>query len=304
MISIIICSVNASELKRVKDNIHDTIGCDYEIISIDNKEGHYGICEAYNRGASIAKGDILCFMHEDISFETRNWGTKVKLHFSDPSVGLIGIAGGSSKSLIPSSWSPAIFNSEINLVQHFKFSERKSSYINKTSYPDDAGMLRKVVAIDGVWMCIPKKVFTRFRFDEKTFEGFHGYDIDLSLQVYSEYSVCVVFDILIHHYSEGSFNQKWMESMILLSRKWKPMLPASVQPLTRETIVAQHWTCMRSFLIKLIELDYTRVRILYYLFIYSMNGFFRFSHFMSCFKMVLSGKLALTDKRYTSLWKA
>lgn len=73
MISIIICSKNKDLLKDVSANIELTIGVPYEIIAIENNKGEFGICKAYNDGASKAKYDIFCFMHEDISFETQNW---------------------------------------------------------------------------------------------------------------------------------------------------------------------------------------------------------------------------------------
>ena len=54
MLSIIICSVSPERLEQVTRNIHDTIGVDYEIIAIDNREKQWPIARAYNEGASRA----------------------------------------------------------------------------------------------------------------------------------------------------------------------------------------------------------------------------------------------------------
>ena len=46
MLSIIICSVSPERLEQVTRNIHDTIGVDYEIISIDNRKKQWPIARA------------------------------------------------------------------------------------------------------------------------------------------------------------------------------------------------------------------------------------------------------------------
>lgn len=48
MLSFIICSVSPERLEQVTRNIHDTIGVDYEIIAIDNREKQWPIARAYN----------------------------------------------------------------------------------------------------------------------------------------------------------------------------------------------------------------------------------------------------------------
>ena len=58
MISIIICSRNPEMDKRLDENIRQTIGAEYEIVLVDNSEGKYGICGAYNEGVIRSQGDI------------------------------------------------------------------------------------------------------------------------------------------------------------------------------------------------------------------------------------------------------
>lgn len=289
MISIIICSAKKHELERVSVNISETIGTDFEIIGIDNTTSKYGICEAYNHGASLAKGDIFCFMHEDISFETKNWGSLVKNHLNNPEIGIIGVAGGSSKSLVPWSWSSVIFDSEINVIQHHK-SGKNSIHVCKTKTPATNALLKNAVSLDGVWLCIKREIFNQFQFDSTTFKGFHGYDMDFSIQVSTRYKVGVVFDILIHHYSEGSFNKEWLQSTIKLSDKWKSHLPASVEPLSKEKLIIQHWTCMKLFITEMLRFKFNAFIIISYLFKYSTNTYFKYNHFLSCIKLIISKK--------------
>ena len=115
MISIVICSAKPHLLAALRQNVEETIGIPYEIIAIDNTGNRYGICKAYNEGGTKAKYPFICFMHEDISFATPNWGERVIQHFSDERTGMLGIAGGDAKSLVPSSWSSCMISNEINV---------------------------------------------------------------------------------------------------------------------------------------------------------------------------------------------
>ncbi len=280
MISVIICSANKDVLSKALESINATIGVPFETIIIENSAAKFGISEAYNYGAAKAKFDILCFMHEDICFETNNWGQKVLTYLQDTTVGLIGIAGGDTKSLVPSSWSSSVFESEISIIQHFKNKLKQPQRIFKTGYPEDKNSIKKVVCLDGVWMCTRQDVFAQYNFDSKTFKGFHGYDIDFSLQVFMQYKVCVVFDILIHHYSNGSYTKTWMQNMMLVSDKWKNQLPVSVRNLSVKEFTVQHWTTMGRFLDYLFRLNYNLSFIIQQLFKYSFNKYFRINYFL------------------------
>lgn len=288
MLSVIICSYNETLLSSLKHNIADTIGIPYEIISIDNSKGTYGICRAYNEGAAAAKYEYLCFMHEDISFETVNWGEKVLEHLSDPKIGLIGVAGGGTKSLVPSSWPPFIYEPEICYIQHYKFEKKAAHKILKTASPESGDVLKPVVCLDGMWLCTSKAVFTKYRFDEKTFTGFHGYDMDFSLQVYEHYRVGVVFDILLHHYSEGSHNRDWLNNCILLSKKWKQFLPLTVNELSQSELIRQHWTVMNIFIGYLKSNGYGIRGALQLLIRFSFGRMFQLKYFLYSLKTLFS----------------
>ena len=295
MISIVISSRSRLQLENVEKNIGETIGCIYEIIAIDNSKGERGICAVYNEGARIAKFSIVCFMHEDISFETTDWGLRVIEHLKNRQIGLIGVAGGDTKGWVPSSWSSSIFPSEVSLVQHFRNSMNEPERIVRTGYPENTEMAKRVACLDGVWMCTRKDVLAHFSFDEKNLKGFHGYDIDFSLQAGTRFDVCVVFDIMLHHFSEGSFNKDWVDAAILISDKWASYLPFSVRNLKREEFVNQHWTSMRVFLKKQMDLRIPRLRVFKNLLKYSRTRYFHLFHFLHFCKLLVTYKITQTD---------
>lgn len=76
MISIIICSRHHTLDEELRGNIKATIGNDilYEIVCIDNSNNCHSIFSAYEEGVKKAKGNYLCFMHEDIRFHSADWG--------------------------------------------------------------------------------------------------------------------------------------------------------------------------------------------------------------------------------------
>lgn len=227
MISIIISSSNSEYLSAVKKNIDETVGIPYEILAVPNGDGKRGICEVYNAAGAQAIYDVLCFMHEDIILHTQGWGKKVIEIMSDPEIGLLGIAGSTYKSLTPSGWAPPGLDPsryKASFLQRFKFIQKDTVHELHNSANDS---LCEVTALDGMWLCTRKDVFHEFKFDETLLKRFHGYDIDYSLQVGIKYKICVTFEILLEHFSEGHYSEEWLDAMFLIHEKHKDRLPLS-----------------------------------------------------------------------------
>lgn len=69
-------------------------------------------------------------------------------------------------------------------------------------------------------------MFELVRWDDIMFKGFHGYDMDMSLQVWnSGYEVHVFWDILIEHKSLGNANVDFRHTYECLWQKWQHLLP-------------------------------------------------------------------------------
>lgn len=236
MISIIIASANPQLLQNVKANIDETIGVPYEVLAFENGDGAKGICDLYNEGIRKAKHDILCFMHEDIKFVTNKWGGLVWDAFQQHTkVGIIGIAGSTFKSIMPIGW-PSQGSHETercHLLQSSKYTKKDTfhAYLNPQKE-----QLSRVVVVDGVWMCVRKKVTEEFLFDSNTFKNFHCYDIDFCLSAGTSFEIAVIYNVLLHHFSEGNIDRAWMEQSLLLYDKWEDTLPKSTIPLSKRRI--------------------------------------------------------------------
>ncbi len=246
MISIIVCSINGKLFKQFEESVASTIGIEYEIIRIDNKNNRYNICEAYNLGASSAKFNYLCFAHEDILFKSNNWGLILKNIFeADDKIGIVGIAGSKYKSLAPSGWPGGQSALDCyNLVQTYGDEE-----INQVFNPEPGNPLVEVKTLDGVFLFTKKAVWEQNQFDSDTFKGFHCYDLDFCLQAGKNYKLMVCYQLLIEHFSSGSENKNWAIASIQLSKKWNQYLP--VGEVDHKNKIAIEWRQKRLFALKM-----------------------------------------------------
>ncbi|MHB8261602.1 MAG: glycosyltransferase [Bacteroidia bacterium] len=276
MISIVICHRNKPYLQKIKDNIESTIGVPYELQIIDNSNGQYTIFEAYNLGVSKSQYAIICFTHEDILFHTENWGQKVVEHFKDKSIGMIGVIGGNVFPKSPSPWwSNSMLNDHlVNNIQHWNGNISNTHYNQLISRNANEIITRQynnptrqnvvdAIVLDGLWFCIRKGLFDigDIKFDESTFKGFHCYDSDISLQVKQYARVCVVYDILIEHFQQGSINRSWFESVLSLNRKWRDKLPIFAKKNDESKYPLYEWETLRTFVYWMESNGYTEHEI-------------------------------------------
>ena len=239
MISIIICNRNKDISPTLKKNITETIGIEHEIICIDNSTNQYNIFQAYNLGIREAKYSIICFMHDDILYHTVNWGKKIAAYFQNPQIGMLGIAGPTYMSKSPGIWwgieNPQ--NRTYSIRQHNldtnRLDQSEQHLTNNNPYNES---ISEVVALDGLFFCIPKRLFEKISFDEK-FGGFHFYDIDISMQVNQLGYKCIcIYDILIEHISTPNLSKEWIYASRKFFDKWKSYLPVSTYPYDNKRI--------------------------------------------------------------------
>ena len=64
-----------------------------EVIPFENN-GEYSLTEIYNRILEQSTNDIVVLCHDDIYFESKNWGQKIINHFKrNDEYGILGLAG-------------------------------------------------------------------------------------------------------------------------------------------------------------------------------------------------------------------
>jgi glycosyltransferase involved in cell wall biosynthesis len=249
MISVVVCSINSELLRNLKKNISETIGVEYEMIAFDNTKESFGICKVYNLCAERAKYDYLCFVHEDVVFQSKDWGKRL-IDTAPADFGVVGLAGGRVKTSYPTSWGDAgKSHSRINVYQQLTANKLRHDYSNPNR--ED---FSEVIVLDGVFLFAKREVWDNNRFDEATFSHFHLYDQDFSFNISNTHQNYVCNTIQLLHLSRGHFDAKWLDETCKFSEKWKNQLPKSVELLSSEEWAkANHralYALIKSYLIK------------------------------------------------------
>lgn len=254
MLSIIISSYNNANFLNLEANIAATCGIDYEIIRVENP-GTMSINAAYNQGIAKSHFDYLLFIHEDVIFETQDWGSiLLNLFIEQPRTGLIGVAGTKFKTKAPSGWGESgkqfnevyikQYNGEI-LVEDFTKDYAGSSY-------------KEVAVLDGVFLATRKS--NNLFFDE-TLDGFHNYDIALSLRNREANKMAIVsFEIIIRHLSTGNYGHEWVRSTFQFYKKYKNLLPFALDKVSNSSEIEK--VAYYNFYSKCV--DYKELRISLY----------------------------------------
>jgi hypothetical protein len=227
MISVVICSVKKHLAAQIKSNIDNTIGVPWEAVIIDNTSPSRGITAVYNDGASRASFPILCFVHEDVAFLTQDWGKKIVGYFeADPGLGIVGVAGATYKSKTVAGWMTSVPH-----FDHYNITHRDPSGKNEKMSSGQSSQegLIQVITLDGVFLCVPKKVITEIPFDETLLTGFHLYDIDLSWRIAKKYKAAVTLGIDLLHFTEGGdFGDRWLTATMNWHDHYRNELPSLI----------------------------------------------------------------------------
>lgn len=201
-----------------KEHIEKTCGTrNIEIIQIEN-DGLMSLTEAYNKGLNQAKNDLIVFCHDDIIFDTKNWGNKlIKLFNKNPKYGIIGIAG--TTDLIDGRWW-TIKESMNGIVSHQHEGKKWTNYYSE----DQGNKLKDMVVLDGLFFAVDKTKI-KHSFDEE-FHGFHFYDISFCFPNYLEgVKIGLTTQIRVTHLSIGQTNQQWEGHKVRFEEKYKDKLP-------------------------------------------------------------------------------
>ena len=223
-ISVIVCSRKEPADTLHERNVRKTAGAvSVEYVRIDNRDNRYSLSSAYNEGVRRAAGRIVVFIHDDVFFAEGDWGRKLVDKFSDPTVGLVGVAGTEYLFADNPGW---VVAGRPYIHGHVIHELDGGSVYNLTVFSwerEDA----EVVAVDGLFFAVRKELFGAISFDETTFDGFHFYDLDICMQVRKTHRCIVTRDILVKHLSGGAFDDVWKRYAHRFIEKYRDCLPAS-----------------------------------------------------------------------------
>lgn len=192
-----------------------------EIIQIIN-DGGRSLTECYNEILTKAKYDIITYVHDDITIETKQFASKLKKLYDNSDYGILGVAGTKNLPISGRWWEN--MKTVYGRVWH---THEGKKFLSK--YSDDQGTdLEEVVTVDGVFFSVMK---SRLKVDfDETVEGFHFYDVDFCLRNHLEgVKIGVHTNIIINHMSIGETNDQWEENRIKFAEKFESVLPKKIE---------------------------------------------------------------------------
>ncbi len=187
-----------------------------QIIPIEN-EGKYSLPEAYNMILEQATNDIVVLCHDDIYFDSKNWGSKILKHFKrSPEYGILGLAGSTQLPESAKWWED--FSKMKGIVNHEHEGKKWES-----KYSASLGnQIEDVVLVDGLFIVLNKKNIKQ-TFNEEI-KGFHFYDVDFSFRNFIEdVKIGVMYDVRVTHKSIGQTNEQWEQNRIKFAEKHKDL---------------------------------------------------------------------------------
>lgn len=293
ILSIVICGINEVYKTKIIQNIEETIGVPYELLYHDNRKENQGIAVVYNTLKKNAKGEYICFMHEDLLFHTVDWGKEIiNIFQNDSKIGLVGVAGAKYKSRTPSSWScidPQFL--ACNYIQHFKDKSKEPLPVKYNTSVKES----EVVMIDGLFMCASQEINRGIQFDEQIVKGFHGYDFNLCLQtIHLNKKIVSTNRILIEHFSDGNVNLDWYYTYKAMCHKCKDSLPLSATKISFLERVSMEYSCFYNGLKALKPWrTQTRWEIIQFVLRYFKIHFLWYF----CYKRMYSSKYSISGER-------
>jgi hypothetical protein len=188
-----------------------------EVLPYENN-GEYSLTEIYNKGLKDASSDIIIFCHDDILFETKNWGEKVLKAFEkNPEYGILGVAG--TNHMVSGMWW------EVRSAMHGTVKHTDGTKVWANKYSENYGnQLKEMVAVDGLFIAVDRTRIENI-FDDR-FKGFHFYDISFCLSNYiNGVDIGLISNITILHKSVGQVNEQWVENKTLFEEIYGGELP-------------------------------------------------------------------------------
>jgi len=219
--------LSETENKNFIAHISKTIGTNHETFCYPNMN-EFSLPEIYNKAIKehYSKDSIFVMCHNDITFDTPNWGKLLLSKFNTTDFDIIGLAGSTYLSENGIWWEDR--NTAFGIVNH-------TDGINvwTTEFSKPINGVKEVVVIDGVFIAFNPDTIVH-KFDEE-FKGFHLYDISFSMPNYLDgCKIGVITNIRITHQSIGITNNQWEVNRKQFIDYYQDELPISILPVIEE----------------------------------------------------------------------
>ncbi|MEO8675858.1 MAG: glycosyltransferase [Casimicrobiaceae bacterium] len=215
-ISVIICSIDERKFAAVSSNYRALLAnTPHEIIGIHDARS---LAEGYNRGVREAQGELLIFSHDDIEIVSVDFCGALRR--AAEVLDVFGVIG--TSKLVWAFWPAAGHPHLHGWIAH---PTAEGNGCEVSVYGVDGPVTTGLQALDGVFFAAKREVVERVPFDEATFDGFHGYDVDFTFATHlAGFRVGTTAEIALVHASSGHFGPEWERYAVKLDVKYAERL--------------------------------------------------------------------------------
>lgn len=201
-VSAIVCSIDAAKYAAVVANLNLRFaGHEFEVVGIHDARS---LAEAFNRGAAKARGDILIFAHDDIELRTSDFAARLFAHLERYDG--VGVAGASR--ITGPRWDHAGQRHIHGHVLHVPPEGKPGVLLMAAGF--QRPVCEDIRILDGVFIAVHRRVWEANKFDFKTYDGFHGYDLDFTRRASDAGArLAVPLDLTLLHRSTGRYGGDW-----------------------------------------------------------------------------------------------
>jgi Glycosyltransferase like family len=199
MIHFICCSISPYKADRLRASIKQGMGnANWQLTVITDAKS---LCEGYNRGLTTCdpRAHYVVLLHDDITFLAPELAHSIETCMAHYDV--MGVAG--TRKLRSMAWvradHPHIFGTALH--------PQPNGLLKLMLYQMPELEVGGMAALDGCLLICRREVFKKITFDAKTFNGWHGYDIDFTYRAYcAGFRLGVTARLVAVHDSEGDFS--------------------------------------------------------------------------------------------------
>ena len=182
-----------------------------EIIAVDNTKRKYSsAAKALDYGANVATGNILVFVHQDVSFETPDALAEIVRIFCNNS-GEGDIGGIVGAAFDKNGNKHIVAGSKVNFLGEPE---------GEKGFADD---FRYAETIDELLIVMTAETYKQHPFDSKTCRGWHYYAVEQCLNARKNKNRVLAINAAIKHLSTGVIDDKFYWAEYRVARKYKSM---------------------------------------------------------------------------------
>jgi len=193
--SVIVCSIDSWNFAQTGTHFERLLaGVPFEIIGIHDARS---LAEGYNRALRRARGDIVIFSHDDVTFLDESFAQKISERMQSWDVlGFLGLANRSPCAGLGAHFAGAFSGLLPEYPDRIRFSLRGA-----WDYP----VVGNAMLLDGLCIIAHRKVATAIEFDANIFDDWVMYDFDFSFAAHlAGYKVGICCDIPLIHKGTNS----------------------------------------------------------------------------------------------------